>query len=149
MRPNCKRLLVVTLGTLTLAIAACGGASSGAAADSPGMASSRPADGKPSPSPSPSPRPSAPATTANVFEVNATGRGGAFDPPQLGVAIGTTVHFKNVSGNIHNVTFNDSSIKSSGVMSPGDGFDVTFPMPGTYTYRCTFHPGMDGTITVK
>ena len=83
-----------------------------------------------------------------VMEVNATNKGGAFDPEMVKVPVGGTVMWTNNSGNIHNVTFTDTSIKASTVMSKGDAFKVTFPKAGTYKYTCTFHPGMDGTVVV-
>jgi plastocyanin len=36
----------------------------------------------------------------------------------------------------------------SGVFDPGRSFTVRFDQPGTYTYVCTLHPGMGGTIVV-
>ena len=83
-----------------------------------------------------------------VMQVNATGKGGAFDPEVVKVPVGGVVMWVNNSGNIHNVTFADTSIKPSTVMSKGDSFMVTFPKAGTYKYSCTYHPGMDGTVEV-
>jgi plastocyanin len=34
------------------------------------------------------------------------------------------------------------------VFDPGRSFNVRFDQPGTYTYVCTLHPGMGGTIVV-
>lgn len=31
----------------------------------------------------------------------------------------------------------------------GSTFTFTFDAPGTYTYLCTIHPGMDATVTVS
>ncbi len=38
---------------------------------------------------------------------------------------------------------------SSGALSPGDSFSVTFTKPGSYPYACVLHPQMVGTLTVK
>ena len=95
-----------------------------------------------------SPPPAATGAVTAVKEVNAIGMGGAFDPPMVAIKAGGSVRWTNSSGNIHNVTFADASIKASGVMSPGESFDTVFARPGTYSYRCTFHPGMEGTVVV-
>jgi plastocyanin len=84
-----------------------------------------------------------------VKQVNASGRGGAFTPETATVKAGDRVRWVNDSGNIHNVTFEDASIKASTVMYQSNMFEVTFPKPGTYRYRCTFHPGMDGVVIVQ
>ncbi|MGH3650032.1 MAG: cupredoxin domain-containing protein [Acidimicrobiia bacterium] len=44
----------------------------------------------------------------------------------------------------HNVVGEDFA---SAIMSDGT-FTETFEEPGSYSYVCTIHPGMDGTITV-
>ncbi len=36
-----------------------------------------------------------------------------------------------------------------GDLSPGDSFSFTFDRPGTYTYFCSIHPNMKGTIVVQ
>lgn len=83
-----------------------------------------------------------------VLEVNASNKGGAFDPETVRVPVGGSVAWVNKSGNIHNVTFADTTLKGSGVMMSGDTFKVNFPRAGTYPYSCTYHPGMSGTVIV-
>jgi plastocyanin len=34
-------------------------------------------------------------------------------------------------------------------MSPNETFSFTFTTPGTYTYHCSIHPGMVGTIVIN
>jgi plastocyanin len=36
----------------------------------------------------------------------------------------------------------------SGVLNPGGSFSVTFTKAGSYSYKCSIHPFMTGTITV-
>jgi len=38
---------------------------------------------------------------------------------------------------------------SSGQIAPGGTYSYTFTDPGTYTYRCIYHPWMTGTVVVK
>ena len=39
--------------------------------------------------------------------------------------------------------------RSSGALSPGESFTLTFTRTGTYAYACVLHPQMVGTVTVK
>ncbi len=36
----------------------------------------------------------------------------------------------------------------SGVLTPGESFSYTFDTPGTYVYRCDFHPVTMGAVIV-
>ncbi|GAC1378060.1 MAG: hypothetical protein NVSMB4_07670 [Acidimicrobiales bacterium] len=75
---------------------------------------------------------------------------GAFSPATLTIKVGSGVNWKNTTSTQHNVTFNDAAVKSSPlVMQQGDTFSGTFPSAGTFTYHCTFHPGMDGKVVVN
>lgn len=69
----------------------------------------------------------------------------SFKPDALTVHPGDTVVFQNEDGVAHNVT--GDSLKS-GDIGPGKSWKYTFSKPGTYSYVCTYHPGMQGTITV-
>ncbi len=72
----------------------------------------------------------------------------AFYPANLEVKAGTTVTWINESLGAHTVTFNDSSITSSGLLNHGDTFSYTFTKAGVYTYFCDLHEAMTGQVTV-
>jgi plastocyanin len=71
-----------------------------------------------------------------------------FQPSSTSVKSGDVVEWDNVGSVAHNVTFDQFSAISSEVMNGGDKYQVKFTKAGTYQYHCTFHPGMDGTVTV-
>ncbi len=76
----------------------------------------------------------------------------AFNPGSLTVKKGTTVTWTNDDSVNHDVTKVGGpgpDFKSgSGNLASGDTYKVTFDTAGTITYRCTIHPGMNGTIVV-
>jgi plastocyanin len=69
----------------------------------------------------------------------------SFSPASLKVAVGDTVTFENEGQIAHTVTGDGFD---SGSMAPGDTFTFTASEAGTFSYVCTFHPGMQGTIEV-
>ena len=73
-----------------------------------------------------------------------------YSPTSITVVIGVnnTVTWINNDAAPHTVTANDGSF-DSGIFNPGQSWTYTFTTPGTYTYHCTLHPWMSGTITVK
>lgn len=72
-----------------------------------------------------------------------------FNPTSETVKVGQVVEWDNGSSVAHNVTFDSYPGITSDTMNSGDTYQVKFTQPGTYQYHCTFHPGMDGTITVQ
>ncbi len=38
---------------------------------------------------------------------------------------------------------------SSVILGPGQSFPFRFTTAGTFTYKCTIHPNMVGTVTVQ
>jgi plastocyanin len=76
---------------------------------------------------------------------NSTG----YSPPVITVVIGVnnTVEWVNNDSAPHTVTATDRSF-DSGNLNPGDTWTYTFNTPGTYTYVCTYHPWMKGTVIV-
>jgi plastocyanin len=73
-----------------------------------------------------------------------------YSPSTITVVIGVnnTVSWTNNDLIPHTVTASDGSF-SSGNMNPGDSFAYTFTTPGTYTYHCSYHSWMKGTVIVK
>jgi plastocyanin len=87
-----------------------------------------------------------------------------FNPSTTTVKVGTTVTWRNDEPITHTVTSGrfqgvdkNTGLRSSqnpdGTFSaklPGKGktFSFTFTQPGTYTYYCDIHQGMNATITV-
>ena len=69
-----------------------------------------------------------------------------FEPAALTVERGQTVTFVNRGKVTHNAKGKDFF---SRVVEPGDSYRHTFDHAGTFAYVCTFHPGMDGTVTVR
>jgi plastocyanin len=93
----------------------------------------------------------APATASAAKPVagNAvTIRNFAFGPRNVTVKLGTTVHWANRDTEAHTVT-SDEGAFSSPVLQPGVSYSFTFTKPGTYSYHCTIHPFMTGTVMVS
>lgn len=71
----------------------------------------------------------------------------AFSPQTITVSAGDTVTWTNTDQAAHTVTANDGSF-DSGLLSQGQSFSQTFSSPGTYSYICSIHPFMTGTVVV-
>lgn len=89
---------------------------------------------------------SSPATSATGNTVDV--KNFSFNPSSLSVSKGTKVTWKFDDSAAHNVTASDSSFKSTD-LSSGGSYSFTFNTAGTYSYICTIHQYMKGTITVK
>ena len=76
-----------------------------------------------------------------------------FEPAEVTIAAGESVHFVNNMLPPHNVVVEDHpEISHEGLaMMPGEEFDVTFAEAGDYTYWCGPHKGagMIGTVHVE
>jgi plastocyanin len=83
-----------------------------------------------------------------------------FSPASVTIPAGSTVRWSNNGPSAHTST-EDAGAWNSGSMSPGSGvgnpygggttpssFARQFTTAGTFTYHCTIHPAMTGTIVV-
>ena len=76
--------------------------------------------------------------------------GFAYCPPNLTVAAGVEVAWRNADLAPHTVTHDGPGGQvESGSMAQGQTWATRFGVPGTYQYYCRFHPGMTGTIVVS
>jgi plastocyanin len=70
-----------------------------------------------------------------------------YTPGTRKIAPGTWVTWSNDGQDEHTVTAADGSF-DSGDLDPSEGFSWFFDQPGTFTYVCTLHPWMTGTVIV-
>jgi plastocyanin len=85
--------------------------------------------------------------SAKMIEPNANFRSWKFDPVAFNVDAGDTVVFTNAGGAAHTVTEKDKKF-DSGNLDPGQTFTWKPTTAGTFTFFCTYHPWMTGTVTV-
>lgn len=72
----------------------------------------------------------------------------AYSPASITVSVGDTVTWVFDDGGMtHDVVADDKSFRSPLMVS--DTFTHTFTEPGTFTYHCTPHPDMLGTVVVE
>lgn len=74
-------------------------------------------------------------------------RGNQYSPAQVTVNAGETVVWVNRDQVPHNVT--RQGAWDSGVIAAGGRWTTTVSRSGTYAYRCSLHPGMNGTLVVR
>lgn len=70
-----------------------------------------------------------------------------FSPTPLTVAAGTTVTWGNNDSTTHTTTADGGNWNQT--FTPGTTTAVKFDTPGTYSYHCSIHPFMKGTIVVQ
>jgi plastocyanin len=75
-------------------------------------------------------------------------RGMAFVPNTITVAAGTTITWTNKDAITHDVT-SGTGLFTSGPLANGATFSFTFATAGNYSYYCSIHPTMVGTVTVN
>jgi plastocyanin len=71
-----------------------------------------------------------------------------FTPQTLKVPVGTQVTWTNGDDTPHTVVTDDKTIKSK-ALDTDEKFSYTFTKPGTYSYFCSIHPNMKGTVVVQ
>ena len=72
----------------------------------------------------------------------------AYDPAVIRIKAGTPVTWTNGDAVAHTVTADEGAF-DSGFLNPGQSWSFTFETPGTYTYYCTPHPWMKGSVIVS
>ena len=98
--------------------------------------------------------PSDPGTTGNtnvqavnVPQSDAYGQTN-FDPHSVNLPVNGQVQFSNSDTVEHHPTADDGSWNGD-LPANGGAFSQNFTKAGTYTYHCSIHPNMTGTIVVK
>ena len=71
-----------------------------------------------------------------------------FTPPELTVAVGTTVKWVNHDDTPHTVVEKKTTFRSK-ALDTDDSYSFTFASAGTFDYFCALHPYMVGKVIVK
>lgn len=92
----------------------------------------------------PPPPPAAPSTAT------VTTPGTTFSPANVTIASGGAVTWQFTGSSRHNVTFSGTAPAGGNIpdTEAGGSASRTFTAPGTYSYTCTRHSGMNGTVVV-
>jgi plastocyanin len=86
--------------------------------------------------------------TAPVATTTVEMKGLAFAPGAIKVAAGATVTWTNSDGTNHNVKFDNATLALTDFATGSKA--LTMPTtPGTYTYKCSLHGGMTGSVQVQ
>ena len=72
----------------------------------------------------------------------------AFAPQEITVAPGTKVTWINKDETPHTISAKDKTFVSK-AMDTDDKYEFTFANPGDFSYFCTLHPFMTGTVHVR
>ncbi|MGB9474628.1 MAG: cupredoxin family copper-binding protein [Candidatus Udaeobacter sp.] len=73
----------------------------------------------------------------------------AFNPQTITVKSGQTITWINHDEEPHTVVSVEKRFKKSSALDTDETFTITAGAPGTYTYFCSVHPKMTGTIVVS
>jgi plastocyanin len=88
------------------------------------------------------------AGTARAAEKVVSIRNLSFTPAQITVNVGDTVVWRNEDDRDHTVMADDKSFRSDNI-KPKGSFAHTFSKKGTFSYSCSYHPRMKGTVVVQ
>jgi plastocyanin len=73
----------------------------------------------------------------------------AFNPQTITIKAGEKVTWINRDEEPHTVVSVEKQFKKSTALDTDQEFTITAGAPGTYTYFCSVHPKMTGTIVVE
>jgi plastocyanin len=72
----------------------------------------------------------------------------AFNPQTITVKSGEKITWANRDEEPHTIVSVEKQFKKSSALDTDQTFTITAGAPGTYTYFCSVHPKMTGTIVV-
>jgi plastocyanin len=86
---------------------------------------------------------------ATVSEIDQVGQ--KFSQTSLSIPAGDTVHFVNHDDVTHNINVIDADDNAvdKGLQKPGETINQLFDKSGKFVVRCSIHPKMKMTVTVK
>lgn len=74
--------------------------------------------------------------------------GFSYDPEELTVPVGALVRWTNDDAAPHDIVSDDRSFVSA-LLETGQSYQTRFAEPGRFSYYCSIHPSMVGSVTVR
>jgi plastocyanin len=100
-----------------------------------------------------SPSSTAPTNPTQSADVTITIQGNrgnqSFAPNPATVRAGQTVAWRNADSSTHNATQDANRFATINLGAGATSSPITMSTAGTFTYHCSLHPGMVGTLTVQ
>jgi plastocyanin len=94
--------------------------------------------------------PAAPTVAADVTITMVGDRGNqSYSPNPTTMRVGQSVAWKNNDSTTHDATQDASRFASGTINAGATSTPLTMSSAGTFTYHCTIHPGMVGTLVVQ
>lgn len=87
-------------------------------------------------------------TPRNSADALIAARDRSFDRADIEVPAGTTVEWRNAGTHVHHLVRELGGVTIGEDLPPGRAETATFDRAGTFSYYCTIHPEMRGTVTV-
>jgi len=140
-------LVLVVIAGATVMIAGCTSSSSPSPSSVASTATSPSPSSVNSTATSPSPSSVASTATSTASQDSVAIRNYAFNPSTLTIRKGATVTWTNYDSVQHTVTSN-SGVFSSPLLSTGNTYTYQFNSTGSFSYHCSIHTYMTGTIVV-
>ena len=93
--------------------------------------------------------PSIPTTPSQgaTYEVSISGF--TFSPQTITINAGDSIRWTNMDIVSHTIVSDSGNMINSPNLAQGQSYTQVFTTPGTYTYHCSIHPMMKGTIIVN
>jgi plastocyanin len=94
--------------------------------------------------------PSTPTASADVT-ASILGQFGSqsFTPNPVSMKVGQTIAWRNTDSIGHTATGDNGGFNTGTLASGATSTPIAMPTAGTFTYHCSIHPGMIGTIVVQ
>jgi plastocyanin len=92
----------------------------------------------------------APTVAADVvITINGVDGGMSFSPASAPVAAGQTVSWKNVDTLVHHVVDNGGAFDTGNIAAGTTSSPIKLSTAATFSYHCSIHPTMVGTLVVQ
>jgi len=94
--------------------------------------------------------PTTPTPAADVTIMIQGNRGNqSFSPEPATMRVGQSVAWRNADSVAHNATQDANRFATSNLGAGATSSPIAMNTAGTFTYHCTIHPGMIGTLVVQ